>query len=55
VCERLNELKKIVYDRQRESDSSMLLIEADFHPHPEMSEEYFLPVETASTQHGFPM
>ena len=44
VCNQLNETKKAVYDRHQKASGSMVVIEPDFGPNPEMNEEYFLPV-----------
>ncbi|MEI7836277.1 MAG: DNA integrity scanning protein DisA nucleotide-binding domain protein [Planctomycetota bacterium] len=43
VCKQLNGAKKAVYARHHDASGSMVIIEPDFEPDPQMSDEYFLP------------
>lgn len=43
VCKQLNDTKNAVYSRHQKGNSDMLMIEPDFEPDPQMSDEYFLP------------
>jgi hypothetical protein len=43
VCKQLNDTKKDVYARHQEASSGIIIIEPDFEPDPEMTDEYLLP------------
>ena len=52
VCKQLNDTKKAVYARHQEANDGMVVIEPDFEPDPEMSDEYILPNRRHDRERG---